>query len=557
MAPWFQESPAMSLNPIDLVVIVVYLAGMLLMGVYFSKRNTTTEEYFLGNRSFRGWVIGLSMVGTSISSLSFVGFPADAFKTGWLRMTVNLMLPVGLIAASYFFLPFYRRNKITSAYEYLERRFGPGVCVYGSLAYSLGMLMRLSCILFLVSVLVQSMIDISPMTNWFLSLFGVHLSPEHMPTANSIACILVAGFITAFYTIMGGITAVIWTDVIQTILLAGGALLCLAIVIYQVPGGLGEVFSMATANGKFGLSDFDPQTKTLVPTSWDLTLQTKTAAMMLFVGLNVWLREFSCMQTVIQRYSAAKSLHEGRKSLWVVACCSMPIWVFFYFLGTCLWVYYQHYPTQEATEMLQGTRKAEGILPFFIIHHLSPGVAGMVIAAAWAAAMSTLSSTINSMSQVTVNDIYRRHIVKGREDRHYLRVSIWASGVIGVLMVLGAIWFALADTATISDATTMLASVLGGGLLGLFMFGMLTTRGDSRAAICGILCAVVFVTWTVLPKQYLPGWLQVPFETYYTDSLSSLVMFGVGYLAALLVFRTQKKYPNLTIWTQDPTLSAD
>jgi SSS family solute:Na+ symporter len=271
------------------------------------------------------------------------------------------------------------------------------------------------------------------------------------------------------------------------------------------------------------------------------------------------------MQTVIQRYSAAKSLHEGRKSLWVVAFCSMPIWVFFYFLGTCLWVYYQHYPTPETTEMLQGTRKAEEILPFFITHHLSPGVAGLVIAAAWAAAMSTLSSTINSMSQVTVNDIYRRHIVKGREDRHYLRVSIWASGVIGVLMVLGAIWFSLADAATISDATTMLASVLGGGLLGLFMFGMFTTKGDSRAAICGILCTIVFVTWTVLPKILhmvlpgvtLPAWLRIPFETYYTDFLSNFVMFGVGYVAALLVFRTKKTYPNLTVWTQDPTLSAD
>jgi SSS family solute:Na+ symporter len=547
----------MTLNPIDLAVIVVYLVSMSLMGVYFSKRNTTTDDYFLGGRSFKGWVIGLSMVGTSISSISFVGFPADAFKTGWLRMITNLMLPVGLIAASYFFLPFYRRNKITSAYEYLEHRFGPGVCVYGSLAYSLGMLMRLSAILFLVSMLVQSMIDISPMTNWFLNWFGVHLRLEQMPTANAIACILVAGFITAFYTIVGGITAVIWTDVIQTILLAGGAVLCLVVVIWHVPGGLGEIFSRAIANGKFGLSDFDPQTKTLVPTSWDLTLQTKTAARMLFVGLNVWMREFSCMQTVIQRYSASKSLREARKSLWVVAFCSLPIWIFFYFLGTCLWVYYQNYPTPETTQMLQGTRKAEEILPFFIIHQISPGLAGLVIAAAWAAAMSTLSSTINSMSQVTVNDIYRRHIVTGREDRHYLRVSIWSSAAIGVLMVLGAIWFALADTATISDATTMLASVLGGGLLGLFMFGMLTTKGDSRAAICGILCTIVFVLWTVLPKHFLPAWLQVPFETYYTDFLSNFVMFGVGYLMAILFFRTKKKYEHLTIWTQDHSRIVD
>ena len=120
---------------VDLSVLVAYLIGMALVGVYFAKRNVTTDAYFLGGRSFKGWVIGLSLVGTSISPVSFVGFPADAFKTAWLRLLTNLMLPLGLIAASYFFLPFYRKNGISSAYQYLELRFGPGVCVYGAAAF--------------------------------------------------------------------------------------------------------------------------------------------------------------------------------------------------------------------------------------------------------------------------------------------------------------------------------------------------------------------------------------------------------------------------------------
>jgi solute:Na+ symporter, SSS family len=430
------------------------------------------------------------------------------------------------------------------------------VCFYGSLAYSVGMLMRISSILYLVSVLVQSMLDLSPLTARLLALLSIQLSPEKMTVADSIVCILAAGAITAFYTIVGGLTAVIWTDVIQTLLLAGGAILCLAVVIWQVPGGLGGIFSTAYANGKFSFADY--QDGALKPVSWNLTLQTRTAAMMMFVGLNVWLREFSCMQTVIQRYSAAKSLHEGRKSLWVVATWCLPIWMFFFFLGTCLWVYYRCYPTPETTAMLSGARKAEEILPFFIIHHLPTGLAGLVIAAAWAAAMSTLSSTINSMAQVTVNDIYRRHIVRNRDDRHYLRVSVWASAVIGVLMVLGAIWFSVVDIPTLVDTTTTLASVLGGGLLGLFLLGMLTTKGDGRAAICGIVCAFTFVTWAASLKfGWLPSCLTVPFESYYTDFVASLVMFGVGYVAAILVFRTKKQYPNLTIWTQDPNAHAE
>ncbi len=546
----------MGLSAVDLVVIVAYLVGMLWMGVYFSKRNVTTDEYFLGGRAIKGWVIGLSLVGTSISSVSFVAFPADTFKTAYLRLIPNLMLPVGLIAASYLFLPFYRRNKITSAYEYLELRFGPGVCIYGSLAYIVGLLMRISGILFLVSVLVQSMVDLSPISSRILALVGLHVGPESMPTVNAIVCILVAGLIVAFYTIVGGITAVIWTDVIQTILLAMGAIVCLIVVIVQVPGGLGEIFQRASAGGKFGFADY--QNGTLQPVSWDLTLQTKTAAMMMFVGLNVWMREFCCMQTVIQRYSAAKSLHEGRKSLWVVASCSIPIWLFFMFLGTCLWVFYQVYPTSETTEMLNGTRKAEDILPFFIVHHLPRGLAGLVIAAAWAAAMSTLSSSINSMSQVAVNDVYRRHIAPGRDDRHYLRMSVWVSGAFGMLMVLGAIWFSLADTPTLLDGLTALTSVLGGGLFGLFMFGMFTTKGDGRAAFCGIICTLLFVTWTVLPKyELLPAKWSVPFDLYYVDFVGNFVMFGIGYLAAILLFRTKKQYPHLTIWTQDTSRSAD
>ena len=142
----------MSLHWLDITALLLYLFGMLAMGIYFSRKNTSTEEYFVGGRSFAGWIIGLSLVGTSISSISFLAYPGDAYKTAWLRYLPNLMLPLGVLIAAYLFLPFFRRGKITSAYQYLEDRFGPSIRVYGAITFIVGQLVRVSIILYLLSL---------------------------------------------------------------------------------------------------------------------------------------------------------------------------------------------------------------------------------------------------------------------------------------------------------------------------------------------------------------------------------------------------------------------
>ncbi|HBP69432.1 MAG TPA: sodium:solute symporter, partial [Alcanivorax sp.] len=178
----------MTLSLLDWGVLLAYLAVVLLIGFYFARRNTSTEEYFVGGRRFRGWVIGLSLVGTSISSITFLAYPADAFKTGWLRYLPNLALPVALFVAAYVFLPFFRRGNMTSAYEFLEQRFGPSVRVYGALAFIVAQLVRLAMILWLLSLLIQQLVDVTPTT-----------------------AIIGAGLFVGLYTIIGGIDAVIWT----------------------------------------------------------------------------------------------------------------------------------------------------------------------------------------------------------------------------------------------------------------------------------------------------------------------------------------------------------
>lgn len=524
----------MKLGAVDLTVLLAYLAGIAAMGIYFARRNVSTEEYFVGGRSFKGWVVGLSLVGTSISSISFLAFPGDAYKTGYLRMLPNFMLPVGLVIAAYVFLPFYRKNRITSAYEYLEMRFGPSVRVYGSLTFIAGQVMRISGILYLLSVLIQGVTDLSPIT-----------------------CILVGGVFVAFYTIVGGISAVMWTDVVQTVVLALGGLFCLAVVLHHLPGGIGQVIEVAGDAGKFSFAEFrdgKPQ-----PVSWELTLHSKTAMMMLVLGLTNWLYEYSCVQYTVQRYAASRSTHEARVAMWVAAVCSIPIWLFFMLLGTSLYVFYQVFPTQATTDMLTGVldpatgipkAKAEDILPYFIVHELPPGTSGLVIAAALAAAMSSLDSSINAVATVGVIDIYRRHLVKNRDDRHYLVVARWLAAATALLMILGAILFSVTESKTLQDTLTILTSILAGGLFGLYMLGMLTTRGDGRAACCAIVCTLLFTTWTVLARnEIVPQWLQAPFDLYYTSIVGHVVMFVVGYVFGRLFFSANKPLKNLTIWT--------
>jgi len=452
----------LNLGGVDIIVLLAYLAGVTLMGVYFARRNTNTEEYFVGGRSFKGWAIGLSLIGTSISSISFLAYPGDAYKTAYLRMLPNFMLPVGILIASYVFLPFFRKNRITSAYEYIELRFGPGVRVYGAITFIAGQIIRISSILYLLALLLGSVTNL-----------------------NLITCIVLGGIFVSFYTVLGGINAVIWTDVVQTVVLAIGGVLCLGVIINALPGGLDEIFAKGWSAGKFGFSEL--RGGILHPVSWDVTFQSKTATMMLIIGLTNWLTEYSCNQNTVQRYAASRSTHDARIAMWVCALGSIPIWLFFMFLGTSLYVFYQVFPAEAASEMLEGARKAEDILPHFIINELPAGLAGLVIASALAAAMSSLDSSINAISTVSIIDIYRRHLKRGLDDQHYLRVARWIAIAAGAIMILSAIWLASTETKTLQDTLTILGSLIGGGLFGMYTCGMLTTAGDQRAVLCGII----------------------------------------------------------------------
>jgi len=530
---------------IDWVVLIVYFLAMMSMGPIFARRGRSTEGYFLGNRSFSGWLIGLSMFATSISSITFVAYPADAYKTAYLRFLPCLMLPLGVFLAALIFLPFFRRAQIVSAFEYLEGRFGPGTRLYAASAFIIAQLIRLSLILYLVSLLVYEMTHLNPYT-----------------------CVLIGGVATSFYTVLGGIEAVIWTDFIQSFLLWAGGFVCLGVVIYNLDGGIAQIFSVAAADGKFMLGDLNTATGQLERAPWGFSLSQKTVVMLLLVGLANWLTEYSSNQNVIQKYCATKSEKEARKAIWICCLCSVPTWAFFMFLGTSLYVFFKVHPDPDAAAMLSGAMKAEQILPYFVVRYLPVGLSGLVIAGVLAAAMSSLSSSINAISAVSVVDIYKRHLAKGRSDNHYVMVAKLISLASSVVMIAGALMLMIADSKTLQDTATKLAAVAAGGLLGLYCLGFLTKRGDGFAVFSGIVCTVLFTAWIaaielkLLTRELLldlnfseglAGWISRPMDTYYAGIAGNLLMFVIGYLVASFMVCKPRDLTNLTVWTRDNT----
>ena len=527
---------------LDWIILVTYFVCMASIGPIFAKRNKSTESFFVGNREFPAWLLGLAMFATSISSITVVAYPADAYKSAYLRWLPTLMLPFGIYIGWKIFLPFYRRNKCTSAYEYLETRFGNGVRTYVSVCFTIGQIMRIATILYLVSLVFQQMTG-----------------------ATAYACILMGGGVIAVYTVAGGARAVVWAQFIQAFVLWFGAILCFVFLIRGIDGGLGAVFSIGWADGKFMLGDLNTETGQLEPAKW-FSIREKAVVMMLIGGLAGWVFEYSANQNVIQKYVSAKNPREAFKSIWICCACSVPTWAFFMFVGTALYVFFKQHPDPQATAILTGAggAKAESILPYFCVKAIPTGLAGIVIAGILSAAMSASSASINGISAVFITDIYRRHLVKSATERHYVLAARLTSAVSCLLMMGGAVLFYAYSDLTLQDFGMKLGSILGGGIFGVYILGFLTTRGTGRSVAIGIVATLLFSIYMaviefmkITPEDFMSAFnctketallLLKPVHIYYVGLLGHLVTFVVAYLVSSL-FEPKRDLTGLTFWT--------
>ncbi len=496
----------MNLTYLDYCALASYLMLILYIGYRCSRSNDSTDAYFFADRKVPGWLIGLSLVGTSISSITFIAYPADAFKTNWLRYLPNLALPIAIVFAIGWFLPYFRKKNVLTAYELLEQKFGPSIRVYTSTAFIITQWLRLSMILYLLSLLI-----------------------EYLLSTNPVIAILISGLIVGAYTYFGGIRAVIWTDALQSIMLLFGGVVCWYFIWQAIPGGLTQILEIATDAQKFS---FTESANALDQNSWSFSLTEKTALMMLFVGLSAWLTEYSANQNTVQRYIAAKSEGHARTGLLVYLVSSLPIWAFYMFLGTSLYAFFNLFPTFESEAMLSGETSSEYILPYFMSNYLPAGIAGLLIAAGLSAAMSSLDSSLNAISTVGIFDVYKRFLVKNRTDRHYLRIGHLITAVSTFIMMAGAYAFYQMQHLTLQHIATIITAVLGSGLLGIFMLAIFVKRPIAAKSVwIGLSATWIFTIWGVLTQHELAkGLFALPVDLYYVGILGNIIMLIVVFI---------------------------
>lgn len=502
-----------AIRPLDLVVITLYLAGMAAIAVYFSRRNTTTEEYFVGNRAFSGPTLGLSLLATSTSSVAFLAFPAAAFADDFRDLVINLTLPVGVLLAVIVFIPLFRRGKTTSAYEYLGERYGVIVRLYGTFSF---MIMRL-CWLGIVLCLISNLIVV--LTGWPL-----------------VPVIIATGIFVALYTVIGGIDAVIWTDVIQSVVLLLGGIVTVVYLATEIPGGLTRIFEVGLAEGKFGLGAME----------WSLTHRSFWAAVTL--GIFAW-TAYQADQNIVQRYLAARSTREARKATLIYGVLVLPTWAYFFFVGTCLFVYFQVFPDTTVSRLSE-EQHFEQVYPHFILTRLPPGIAGVVVAGVISAAMSSVDSTLNAVSTITVIDIVKPHLAPGRSDRFYLRVARSVAVAAAVIMITVAVILSQIPTKTINELDWAIGSIFAGCLMGLFVLGFFTTRVDNVAALIGLAVAVMLNLYLIVGViGWLPQAVTCPIHKFWIGPVVNVTFLVVAYGASWRRHRKKQSLAGLTVWT--------
>ncbi len=494
----------------DAVVIVVYLVAMAWLGVHFARRNETTEEYFVGKRAFPGWVIGMSMLGTIVSSVTFLALPAAAFVLDWRQLSVNLVLPIIAVVAVVLFIPFFRRAGLTSAFEYLGDRFGTVPRLYGTLSFVMLQLIRMAQILFLVAI------------------------PIHFLTGFPITLVIVmTSVVIAFYTIAGGIEAVVWTDVVQALILIGGGIFCVAWIALSLPGGISEVIQQGNAHNKFSLGSFD----------WNL--HERTFWTVIILGMVNWLGICAGDQNMVQRYAAASSIGEARKATLMFSAIALPMWTMFFFVGTCLFVYYRVFEDPVVSQL-----EPDHVLPYFVLTKMPAGVAGLIVAAVLAAAMSSLDSGINAISTVVVVDLMKPFLARERSDRYYLRTARLIAATVTVLVTIGALMFSGLEKESMNDASLIVTSVFGGCLTGLFMIGFFTRRVDGVSATIAMSLAIAFNIYLGMGlMKLLPSELTLGVHSYWVGTLVNLTFIVVAYLISLVRNVPPRDLEGLTVWT--------
>jgi SSS family solute:Na+ symporter len=486
---------------INYTVLITYLLAMVGVGVYFAFANKSTDDYFRGGKKIAWWAAGCSIFATMLSSLTFTGIPSKSYAQDWVYSIGNMMIPLVSFVAVYVALPFYRRIDATSAYEYLEKRFNRPVRYFGSISFILFHIFRMAVVMSLTGLALAVATPLSPASS-----------------------VLIMGLLSIIYCTMGGVEAVIWTDTIQTFVLMGGAVIAIWLLVSGVDGGWNGFMEVSLDNDKFRLANFHTDVTSAQIALWVIVVGA--------IGQNV--SSYTADQAVVQRYMTTPDEKLAARSIWTNAILSIPATILFFAIGTALFAFYRSHP-----EKIDPSITTDQIFPLFIANEMPVGLAGLIVAGIFAAAQSTVSTSMNSTATSIVTDFLRPFDSYGKDEKIYLRYAQAITLTMGVIGTLLALVFVDPSIKSLFDQFLKIVGLFMGVLGGLFVLGVTTKRANATGAMAGAFMGAIvrFCLWKYTDVN---GYL------YTVCGITSCCL--VGYIVSLCS-RQEKDLTDLTLYT--------
>jgi SSS family solute:Na+ symporter len=498
------------LSGIDIAIMAGYCVLVVGMGVYYTRKCRTAEQFMVAGRSIPTWAAGLAIMSTYTSSISYIATPGKAYDTNWHPLIFSLAIfPVAWLACRYA-VPYYRKMQLLSVYQFLEDRIGPWGRVYAALSFLLYIVGRTAVILYLVSLLLSQFLP------WPIE--GI---------------IVVIGVVTIVYTLLGGMEAVIWTDVVQSVIMIGGLTFCAVSLSWRIFTGPEPLVGAAVEAHKFSLG------------SWDLSLSSRTIWVMIIYGVTENLRNLLADQNFVQKYSSVPSEQQARRSIWLAMLIYIPMTAVFLYIGTALFAFY----APGGAPLDAGITKGDEVFPYFIATRLPMGLKGLVLAAVLAAAMSTVDSALNCSATVLLVDFYKRYInpqVSERASLLCLRATTVLWGLLGTGFALLMI---RAESAL--DVWWQISGIFGGGILGLFLLSLLRVRLSLGQGLICVALSIAVISWGTfardLPTEW--AWAQASFEPIITGAAGTAVLMAAALLFGL---SNRRRVPRVEPTAQGP-----
>lgn len=489
-----------NLSAIDIGILILYSCVLIGMGVYYTRKCRTAEQFMVAGRSIPAWAAGLAVMSAYTSSISYIATPGKAFDSNWHPIIFSLcILPVTWLVCKYA-VPYYRKAQLISVYSFLEERLGSWGRVYAALAFVLYMIGRVAVILYLASLLLSTFVS------W-----------------NIAVVIIVIGLITIIYTLLGGMEAVIWTDVMQSVIMIVGILFCAVSLSIHVFSGPEPLIQAAIDNNKFS---FGSLKFTLASQKH---LFDRTIWVMLIYGITEALRSLLADQNYVQKYCSVPTEREAKRSIWIAMLIYIPLTAVFLYIGTTLSAFYS-----GGDELAQsGIVKGDEVFPYFIATQVPAGLKGLIIAAILAAAMSTVDSALNCSATVLLLDFHKRYFnpdISERVSMVFLRLGTVVWGLLGTGAAL-----LLIRAESILDVWWQISGIFGGVLLGLFLLAILRIRLRLWQGLISIGISIIVIIWGSSARN-LPAswqWAQCNLDKILIGALGTAALCVVAFIFGL------------------------